>query len=176
VNIKIKWFTQENYFLIVLTIFLVLIILSLIFYVNEADWKILFTMAGSIISFAYFIQKQQLEEAKFINELVIQFNQRYADLNEQLNTILENKNGFQEIQSDEIDTLNDYFNLCGEEYLFYRKGYIYREVWRSWVAGMKMYCDNERISRLWAHELSSESYYGLDINKEIKQLSQKIKV
>jgi len=172
-NTKIKWFIQEYYFLIVFIIFFVLVILAFILYVNGADWKILFTIAGSIISFAYFIQKQQLDEAKFINELFVQFNQRYANLNEKLNNIRENKKGFKEIQSDEIDTLNDYFNLCGEEYLFYRKGYIYREVWRSWVAGMKIYYDNERISRLWAHELSSESYYGLDINKEIKQLEPK---
>jgi cell division protein FtsW (lipid II flippase) len=172
-NIKIKWFIHEYYFTIILIIFFVLVILAFILYVKGADWKILFTIAGSIISFAYFIQKQQLDEAKFSNELFIQFNQRYANLNEKLNNIRENKKGFKEIQSDEIDTLNDYFNLCGEEYLFYRKGYIYREVWRSWVAGMKMYYDKERISRLWAHELSSESYYGLDINKEVKQLEPK---
>ena len=172
-NIKIKWLIHDNYFLIVFIIFFVLVILALILYVNGADWKILLTIVGSLISFAYFIQKQHLDEAKFINELFVQFNQRYANLNEKLNDIRENKEGFKELQSHEIDTLNDYFNLCGEEYLFYRKGYIYREVWRSWVAGMKIYYDNQRINRLWAHELSSESYYGFDINKEIKQLEPK---
>lgn len=43
-------------------------------------------------------------------------------------------------------------------------------VWRSWVAGMKIYHDDKHIQKLWADELSSQSYYGLDINKEIKQL------
>lgn len=169
-NVKIKWFIHENYFSIVLLTFLVLIILALILYVKGVDWKILLTVVGSLLSFVYLIQKQQLDEAKFLNELFVQFNQRYANLNEKMNDIVENKKGLKELESHEIDTLNDYFNLCGEEYLFYRRGYIYPEVWRSWIAGMKTYYDDERINRLWAHELSSQSYYDLDITKEIKQL------
>jgi len=42
-------------------------------------------------------------------------------MNEKLNDILENKKGLKEMEAHEIDTLNDYFNLCGEEYLFYRR-------------------------------------------------------
>ena len=71
-----------------------------------------------------------------------------------------------------LDTLNDYFNLCGEEYLFYRRGYIYPEVWKSWVAGMKIYYANERIKKLWAQELSNQSYYGLNVSEEIRRLPE----
>ena len=172
-NNRIKWFIQGYYFSIVSIMFVILIILAVILYANSADWKILLTLGGGLISFVYFIQKQQLDEAKFINELFVQFNQRYACLNDKLSHIIENKEGFKELQSGEIDTLNKYFNLCGEEFLFYQKGYIYKEVWRSWVAGMKYYYDSKRINDFWATELNSESYYGLDISKEIKQLGLK---
>ncbi len=97
----------------------------------------------------------------------------YIEMNENLNAIVKANKANQDFEDHELFTLYDYFNLCGEEYLFYRRGYIYPEVWRSWVAGMKFYHDDKRIQRLWAKELSSQSYYGLDISKEIKQLSQK---
>jgi hypothetical protein len=171
-NAKIKWFIHENYFAIVSLTFLVLTILALVLYVKGADWKVLLTVVGSLLSFVYFIQKQQLDEAKFLNELFIQFNRRYDDLNEKLNDILENKKGLKELEAHEIDTLYDYFNLCGEEYLFYRRGYIYPEVWRSWVAGMKIYYDNPRVKELWSHELITQSYYGLNIDNEIKRLPE----
>jgi hypothetical protein len=171
-NAKIKWFIHENYFAIVSLTFLVLIILAPILYLKGADWKVLLTVVGSLLSFVYFIQKQQLDEAKFLNELFVQFNRRYDDMNEKLNDILENKKGLKELEAHEIDTLNDYFNLCGEEYLFYRRGYIYPEVWKSWVAGMRIYYDNDRIRERWSDELSNQSYYGLNVREEIKKLPE----
>ena len=121
-NNRIKWFIQGYYFSIVSIMFVILIILAVILYANSADWKILLTLGGGLISFVYFIQKQQLDEAKFINELFVQFNQRYACLNDRLSHIIENKEGFKELQSGEIDTLNRYFNLCGEEFLGWNRG------------------------------------------------------
>jgi hypothetical protein len=171
-NAKIKWFIHENYFAIILFTFLALAILAPILYVKGADWKVLLTIVGSLLSFVYFIQKQQLDEAKFLNELFVQFNRRYDDLNEKLNDILENNQGLKELEAHEIDTLNDYFNLCGEEYLFYRRGYIYPEVWQSWVAGMKIFYDDERIQKQWLKELNTQSYYGLNVGEEGERLTK----
>ncbi|MGI8641732.1 MAG: hypothetical protein ACR2MG_17530 [Pyrinomonadaceae bacterium] len=167
-NNKIKWSIHENYFALVLLAFL-LAFLSLII-LSGSDWKILLTIVGTLLSFVYFIQKQQLDEAKFSNELFIRFNQRFDSLNEKLNDILENKKGLKELESHEIDTLYDYFNLCGEEYLFYCKGYIYPEVWNSWVAGMEIFYNKPRIKELWLKELGTHSYYNLNVDEEIKQL------
>ena len=71
-NAKIKWLVHENYFAIVLFTFLVLIILAPILYLTGVDWKVLLTVVGGLFSFVYFIQKQQLDEAKFLNELFVQ--------------------------------------------------------------------------------------------------------
>lgn len=68
------------------------------------------------------------------------------------------------LSTDEENTLNDYFNLCGEEFLFYRKGYIYPEVWQAWHNGMKFYLDKDhRVKEHWEREKKAESYYGLNI-------------
>ncbi len=173
-NIKLKWFIHEYYFVIAICILIVIILTPILYFIG-VDWKILLTVIGGLSSFFFFIQKQELDEAKFINELIIKFNDRYDIMNEKLNAIVKGNKANIDFEAEEIEKLYDYFNLCGEEYLFYRRGYIYPEVWKSWVAGMKFYHDNTRIQRLWAEELSSQSYYGLDINKEIKQLLQKPK-
>jgi len=51
-------------------------------------------------------------------------------LNEELNRMAR-EDPTAPLTSDNLDCLFDYFNLCGEEFLFYRKGYIYPEVWQS---------------------------------------------
>jgi hypothetical protein len=38
--------------------------------------------------------------------------------------------------------------------------------------GMKMFFENERIRAEWLKELKTDSYYGLDLRREIKQHSQ----
>jgi hypothetical protein len=60
-----------------------------------------------------------------------------------------------------LDTLYNYFNLSGEEYFYYKQGYIYPEVWKAWRNGMKIFYQVERIKQEWDKELSNDSYYGL---------------
>ena len=54
----------------------------------------------------------------------------------------------------------DYFNLCAEEYMFYKLGYIREEAWQAWLEGMRHYYDNPQIRELWDDELKQDSYYG----------------
>jgi hypothetical protein len=65
--------------------------------------------------------------------------------------------------------LFDYFNLCGEEYLFYSQGYVYPEVWKAWFNGMEFFRPNPRIRQLWNEELKTGSYYGLQFPAESDQ-------
>jgi len=141
--------------------------LSIVFYSRGGDWKVLLTIVGGAISLIYVIEKQQLDEAILFKELFVEFNQRYDKLNEELNRI-RTEDTKQPLKPTDLNCLFDYFNLCGEEYLFYRKGYIYPEVWKSWVMGMKIFFSSERICPIWTEELKSDSYYGLDVRKEIK--------
>ena len=125
------------------------------------DWKILVGILSAALSFIYFVQKQKLEELRLFKVLFAEFNARYDKMNKALNSIYSGSTN-EPLTKEEVDQLYDYFNLCAEEYLYYRKGYIYPEVWEAWLAGMKYFYDNPRIQALWDREIASGSYYGFN--------------
>ena len=147
------------YFPIALFVSVVLIIVGFIF-PEKLDWKLNITLVGSIISSIYFVEKQKLEQMDLFKDLFAEFNRRYDGLNERLNQIL-TENQEKELSKEQIDLLYDYFNLCGEEYLFYKQGFIYSEVWKAWCNGMKVFGKNKRIRELWQKEAQTDSYYAL---------------
>lgn len=81
-------------------------------------------------------------------------------MNEKLNEIIDASSS-DKLTADEIKTLFDYFNLCGEEYLFFKRGYIDPVAWRAWHNGMRFFYKNPRINAVWLRELEANSYYGL---------------
>jgi hypothetical protein len=129
---------------------------------HPINWQLVLTVVGGIFSFIYFIQKQKLEETRLFNDLFLEFNKRYDCLNEKLNDIVVGSENIS-LSLEEINDLYDYFNLCGEEYFFYKQGYIFPDVWKSWLNGMKFFYSNKRIRKIWDKELESNSYYGLRI-------------
>jgi hypothetical protein len=126
------------------------------------SWQILVPAIGALFSAAYSIQKHQLEEDRLFRELFGEFNRRYDSLNKDMNRIHEENEGGQLGQEDTA-TLYKYFNLCAEEYLYYKRGYIYPEVWGAWENGMRWFCQNARIRELWSKELETNSYYGFPL-------------
>lgn len=165
-NIGTKYFLHRYHFPLIVLVIVFAVVISIWFYARGDDWKLFLPVIGAAVSLIYVIQKQQLEEAKLFKELFVQFNERYDQLNEDLNRI----KCLGLISSKDRDTLNDYFNLCGEEYLFYRQGYIYPEVWKSWTLGMKLFYDSDAIRPIWVAELKTGSYYGLDVEREVKRI------
>lgn len=114
--------------------------------------------------FAYFLYAQHLQETKLFAELFRQFNERYDALNGDLNEILERPTT-QLLSLAERQSLYDYFNLCAEEYMYYKAGYIDLEVWKSWKNGMKVYHAHAAIRSLWIEELKSGSYYSFNLDE-----------
>jgi hypothetical protein len=113
-------------------------------------------------SFAYFLYSQHLQETRLFFDLFRQFNERYDSLNEDLNRIFnESNSAFLTAQDRQI--LFDYFNLCGEEFLYYDSGFIDPKVWGSWRNGMQHFAKAPHIQELWREELSNGSYYGFKI-------------
>ncbi len=163
-----KWFIHDHYVAIGLLLSIGGVAVASYLSFIGADWKVFITVFGGLFTFVFLVQKHQLEEAKFANELIVRFNQRYDSLNEDLNALLQVEKAASEFTSKELDFLFDYFNLCGEEFLFFKKGYIYPEVWKSWVAGMNQFHKLDGIRELWEQELTLGSYYGLDVANEIR--------
>ena len=118
---------------------------------------------GGIVSFSYFFQKQKLEEISLFRSLFDKFNERYNQMNERLNKILVLEQN-SSLSLNDVILLYDYFNLCAEEYLYYRLGYILPEVWQSWYNGMLIYYGCPHIRALWDKELKANSYYGFKIS------------
>lgn len=141
---------------------------AVIFWIHSAskdpDLRLTLTVIGSAISGVFFVQKQKLEELKMFKDLFQEFNRRYDEMNEKLNRIADG-NLTDELTTDEIKILFDYFNLCGEEYLFFKRGYIDPLAWRAWYNGMTIYYKSPRIKVLWARELKANSYYGLSFRE-----------
>jgi hypothetical protein len=119
-----------------------------------------------VVPFAFLIavQKQKTEELVLFKQLFTEFNERFNRMNNGLYDIMDEPEE-KALSSKERKLLFDYFNLCGEEYLFYKQGYIYPEVWDAWHNGMKIFRANARIRTLWATELETFSYYGFHWNE-----------
>ena len=57
----------------------------------------------------------------------------------------------------------DYLNLCGEEYLYFKRGYIEPSVWQAWNNGMKAVASSQSIRSVWEAEKQTGSYYDLPL-------------
>jgi hypothetical protein len=110
------------------------------------------------LSVVYFMQKQKMEETQLFEKLFSRFNERYEKMNEALQGVV---CGRITDESQVRDVLDDYFNLCAEEYLFFQQGRIMREVWRAWCRGMLNYLENDLFSSYWEAEENRGSHYGL---------------
>jgi len=114
-------------------------------------------LIASILGFCYFVQQQKLAETHLLKDLFTEFNARYDALN---NDLLRIKSSTTLSQDDKC-TVIDYLNLCAEEYLFFRLGYILPDVWKAWCRGMRDYLSAPSIAELWREEFKTDSYYGL---------------
>jgi hypothetical protein len=92
-------------------------------------------------------------------DLFRDFNAQYDGLNNRLNALLL-RDGNLVLTAEDEQLLYDYYNLCAEEFLYFKSGYIDTEVWQSWLRGMKYFASNAQVRRLWRKELESGSYYG----------------
>jgi hypothetical protein len=119
-------------------------------------------LAGGLVAiaigFCYFAHQQKLAEVTLFKQLFTEFNARYDRMNGRLAKI-EKLQG--PLQAGPRQVVVDYFNLCAEEYLFYREGYIPPEVWRAWCRGMLYYIEREPFASIWAEEYINDCYYGL---------------
>ena len=157
---KIKFWLYRNYWLTLPIFVVVVLVLALLRF--PVDVKILSAVLGGLLSFVYFVQKQRLEETKLFRYIFQECNKRYDCLNGKLNKILRVEDA-KELSESERNTLDDYFNLCSEEYLYFKQGYIYPDVWKAWENGMKTVFFSPRVKEYWQSERESDSYYSLPL-------------
>lgn len=130
---------------------------------NKYEAEIICSTIAVALGFCYFIQQQKLAETELFHKLFTDFNIRYSELNGRLSALLPERT----LSQEQTDIVVDYFNLCAEEYLFYRQGYIPQTVWRAWCRGMIWYLNRHPFRDIWNEEVKTESFYGLSL-KEIQ--------
>jgi len=128
--------------------------------------EFLLASIGGIWAVAFFLQNGHNEDAKFMKELFQYFTQRYDQQNNDLQGWLRQKEEFTDKQK--LGFI-DYFNLCAEESVFQRLGYIYDEVWESWQNGMRQYGRDARVAALWLEQKETNSYYGFEFPLDAKE-------
>ncbi len=156
-------FTFFRYFIYIGLLGFVLAILLVVRIQNQVDWKLIYPIIGGFLSYIYFIQKQKVEEIRLFKDLFTECNKRYDKMNEKLNSLYKGDSS-EDLAEEEKDYLYDYFNLCGEEYLYFKQGFIIPEAWEAWINGMQFYYRNKRIRDLWEKELKNNCYYGFTID------------
>lgn len=125
--------------------------------------ELLLSLVGGVAAFFHFLYSQHNHNTERFIELFREFNARYDTLNNKLNDLVLLRADEPIVKPEHLHTLYDYFNLCAEEYLYFRAGYIDSEVWRSWVRGMAYFAANSEIRRVWQRELEQGSYYGFNL-------------
>ena len=113
------------------------------------------------LGFLYFVNQHRLNETRLFLDLFRDFNQRYDKLGDDLHRILQRESS-EALSPADKGTLVSYFNLCGEEFLMFRQGYIHPDAWTAWRRGMDDVFTHPAIRAYWGVESRLASYYGLE--------------
>jgi hypothetical protein len=122
---------------------------------------------GVVLTIYYSHHSKQIARDIMMKELFTEFNRRYDELNDDLQFIHDHYRTTEELQKAENyaylkNRIIDFFNICAEEYFWYQKDRIDKNVWMSWNAGMKFWYRVPAIKDLWIEETKEEgltSYY-----------------
>lgn len=143
-----------------------LVVACLLLYFRKIEAQIFIGIVASIIAVYFGLLKQKIDHDRMFKELFESLNCRYnGDINDIFNELRRNpEKKIDDIKGNEVNLIIDYFNLCAEEYLWFSKGRIPKDVWKAWKIGINENLKIAQIKVLYIKEMesSSESYYGLD--------------
>lgn len=154
--IRFKYWFFDYYWFLICSVSAISLLLT-----HREPMATIAAIFGVLLSLAYFLQKQKLEETRLFREIFKECNARYDSLNEELQSIAQKDP--KSLTPAEQGKIIDYLNLCGEEYLYYKRGYIEPSVWQAWHNGMKSIVAAPSIRAIWDQEKRTGSYYELPL-------------
>lgn len=113
------------------------------------------------VSYKYNINSSKMENDRLSKELFKEFNERYDKINHSLYKISKHCKNLNDLENNPKleNKLNDFFNLCAEEYFWHKKGRIDKNVWTAWEDGMNDWFDNVQVIRdAWDVEIKKRGY------------------
>jgi hypothetical protein len=154
-----KNFTRNKENLLFGTFFLIVILSYKFFHLTDT---VLIGVIGSIATIYLGVIKLKVDDDNLFKELFNTFNERY---DQRFNDLI-NRQRIEpkELEDEEKIVIIDYFNLCAEEYLWYKRGRIPKNVWIAWKAGIINNLQLPEINKLWHQEMKGNgiiSYYGI---------------
>jgi len=134
---------------------------------TSINYGSLITTSAAIATIYFGLIKYWVDEDLIFKSLFESFNKRFDELNKDLNAIV---NGQKPVDKTEQEIVQDYLNLCSEEYYWFKKGRIPKIVWQSWLNGIGYYLSSDIIKSYFKEQLEwDKSYYGF-LNSIIRKL------
>lgn len=129
------------------------------------------SVLGSTIIFNR--SQSKIAKHRLQKDLFGEFNKRYDILNGYLEKITK-YDSLEELMDKKPNKypffrnkLNDYFNLCAEEYYWYKNDRIDPDLWQSWEVGMNAWYNNHAIIREgWEDEYQSFGHHSFYLKKD----------
>ena len=148
----------------ILTLIFVVLIFGLIyFYVKFPEnikLELFVALVVTFITIYFSVNKNWLDHDKIFIDLFHQMNEKFDLINDDLNQIRDDDQFKPEERSKE-SVIQDYLNLCSEEYLWYKKGRVDESVWKAWRKGMDYYLESSFIKDYFKKQKKYNiSYYG----------------
>lgn len=134
---------------------------------------IILAIVATLIALKHNKVTSQLNNDNLQKQLFTEFNGRYDKLNDLLQFILDfDEEEIRRYNNSENDTLfgvykksfikfkiNDYFNLCAEEYYWFSKNRIDDRIWDAWKKGMNdIYNKSLIIKEQWQEEIQNDGW------------------
>lgn len=159
----------------------------------QINWELITNVLGVLVTFflgvavlistnKYNKNQSDIASHQLQKELFAEYNKRYDVLNGYLEKITKHES-MEYLMNDHPleysflrNKLNDYFNLCAEEYYWFKNGRIDEDLWKSWEVGMNAWYDNHPIiQEAWKEEYKSFGHQSFYLKKD-EQFFKKYKV
>lgn len=155
---------MKKYLDIIIINLVFLVIGIAIYYLGNQKVEVLAAVIATGISLSLGIRQYRTENDKIFKQLFIEFNRKYdEEFNEALEDIVSKSNSKPDykLTNEENSLVIRYLNLCAEEYMWFRKERIPKQVWDSWCHGILYYLRNPLIGvHVKTEKAQRGSYYG----------------
>lgn len=118
-----------------------------------------------LLSMNYYRHSKKMEHHRMMKDLFKEFNARYDKINHSLYEIEKKCKTLKDLEEHPklAYKLNDFFNLCAEEYFWFKKNRIDEDIWLAWSDGMNDWYKEVKVIRdAWEAEIKKrgcKSYY-----------------
>ena len=148
--------------------------------ITKSFGAIILAIVASFLAYRHNKLTRELSNDNLQKQLFTEFNSRYDKLNDLLRFVMEfsheKEEEFMKAHESEMFgeftksfikfKINDYFNLCSEEYYWYSKRRVDERIWSSWKKGMNdIYNSSSIIQKQWQDEIRNEGWKSFYLDK-----------